>query len=119
MEPAQIAEYVALSSADMCERLDAPARVAQEAEQGTCNAQAVGSTPTSGSGDPASCGHPNPVWYADCHLWNEVMTGSRDGESPAILCPSCFADRADRHFAETPGNWRIIGWRMVPDWSRA
>jgi hypothetical protein len=81
--------------------------------------QPAESARTLGSGDPASCGHPNPVWYTDSHLWNEVMTGTRDGESPAILCPSCFADRADQHFAETPGNWRIIDWRMIPDWSRA
>lgn len=26
-----------------------------------------------GKGDIASCGHPNPVWFTDSRLWNEVM----------------------------------------------
>ena len=69
-----------------------------------------------GSGDPASCGHPNPVWYADSQLWNEVIGGDRDEEAGGILCPSCFADRADAHFKGT--RWRILGWRLVPDWGR-
>lgn len=69
-----------------------------------------------GSGDAASCGHPNPVWSADSQLWNEVMCGDRDEEAAGVLCPACFADRADTYFADK--RWRITGWRFIPEWSR-
>jgi hypothetical protein len=73
----------------------------------------------SAQGNPASCGHPNPTWWTDSRLWNEVMTGDPNGESPAILCPICFAELADNHFAATPGNWKVVGWLLVPEMSRA
>lgn len=69
-----------------------------------------------GAGDTASCGHPNPIWFTDSRLWNEVMGGDPDREVGGILCPSCFADRADQHFDVTP--WRITRWRLVPDMRR-
>lgn len=72
---------------------------------------------TLGSGDTASCGHPNPVWFADSQLWNEVMNGGdRDEEATGVICPSCFADRADAYFKGS--RWRITGWRLVPEWGR-
>lgn len=69
-----------------------------------------------GSGDPAICGHPNPVWFCDSRLWNEVMGGDPDREATGILCPSCFADAADAHF--DGGEWRITGWKLVPEFRR-
>lgn len=70
-----------------------------------------------GRGDKTSCGHPNPCWSADSQLWNEVMNGGdRDLEASGILCPSCFADRAHAYFEGS--RWRILHWRLIPDWGR-
>lgn len=67
-------------------------------------------------GDPADCGHPNPVWWVDSRLWNEVMGGDRDAEASGVVCPTCFARFADEYFANTV--WRVTGWRLVPEFAR-
>lgn len=64
----------------------------------------------------SACGWPNPVWYADSRLWNEVMGGDPDREAAGYLCPTCFTERADHHFANTP--WEVTGWRLIPDLRR-
>lgn len=49
------------------------------------------------------CGGANPVWFADNDLWNAVV-----GSPYGILCPSCFATRAETN---------VIGpqvWRFAP-----
>lgn len=69
-----------------------------------------------GQGDTASCGHPNPVWWVESRLWNEVITGDPNEEGTGVLCPSCFSDRADTHFVGS--GWRITGWQLVPDLRR-
>lgn len=66
-----------------------------------------------GQGEATDCGHPSPVWFTDSRLWNEVMSGDPDRSAEGVLCPSCFADRADKHFDGTP--WMVTGWRLVPD----
>lgn len=70
-----------------------------------------------GSGDAASCGHTNPLWFTDSRLWNEVMNGGdADTEAGGVICPLCFIDRTDAYFEGS--RWRINGWRLVPEWSR-
>jgi len=46
------------------------------------------------------CGRPNVIWFAPNKLWDQVM-GSPNG----IVCPACFAIRADR--AGVSGVWRF------------
>ena len=65
-------------------------------------------------GDTASCGHPNPVWYVDSPFWNDVVGGDPNREAGGVLCPSCFAQKADERFSEK-GEWKIVAWRLVPD----
>jgi hypothetical protein len=64
-------------------------------------------------GDRASCGHPNPVWYTDNRLWNEVMGGDPYAEAGGIVCWACFVLRADERFADRP--MQVVAWRLVPD----
>ena len=33
-----------------------------------------------------NCGRPNPSWFADNAVWNEVV-----GDESGVLCPTCFA----------------------------
>jgi hypothetical protein len=74
-------------------------------------------TAASASGDPASCGHPNPVWFTDSRLWNEVMNGGdQDAEAGGIICPLCFIDRAEDYFDGS--RWTIKSWRLVPELAR-
>ncbi len=48
------------------------------------------------------CGRPNIVWFAPNELWNKIV-GSSDG----ILCPTCFAKRAEKITGK-------IVWRFEP-----
>lgn len=60
-----------------------------------------------------SCDGLNFAWYADSRLWNEVIGGDPDREAAGLLCPACFAERADLHFAGS--EWQVAGWRLIPD----
>lgn len=81
-----------------------------------CGSLPSGRCNMSAHGDQTSCGHPNPVWFTESRLWNEVMGGDQDEEATGIVCPFCFAVRADEHFDGS--RWRILGWRLVPEWGR-
>jgi hypothetical protein len=88
--------------------------IAQSGHAAGCTTGEV--EPDRGRGDRASCGHPNPIWWTDHRLWNEVMGGDPDTHAGGVLCPSCFAARADEHFENT--TWRITGWRLVAEMKR-
>ena len=49
-----------------------------------------------------ACGRRNVVWHAESPLWNRV-NGSENG----ILCPTCFAQRADEQGVGV-GSWKLI-----------
>lgn len=49
------------------------------------------------------CMQVNPVWWIQNQLWNSVM----DGDRGAILCPSCFIQRAERAGYGKHGAWQL------------
>lgn len=57
--------------------------------------------PDDGDSRCKECGRPNVVWFADNTIWNAVM-----GDGHGVLCPTCFALRADQHLPSRP-IWRL------------
>lgn len=49
------------------------------------------------------CRHVNPCWWAPNDLWNAVMIAERE----AVLCPSCFIRKAERHGVGSQGAWQL------------
>ena len=61
-----------------------------------------------GDGPCQDCGQPYPPWSAPNEVWNRIMGGPEADDDPGgMLCPTCFAVRAER-----AGQRHI--WRLVP-----
>ena len=66
-------------------------RIAADHPEGTCE----------------DCYGRNTVWFAPSDVWNPTVRGAYDGPD-IMLCPRCFAIRADRL------NLAPFGWMLIP-----
>ena len=72
--------------------------------------------PEDGDSRCQQCGRPNPIWFAPDRLWNHVVGGDPGREAQGVLCPSCFAAKADELLAVLGGTQPDgeVGERHVP-----
>lgn len=55
-----------------------------------------------------SCDSDYPVWYVANEIWNLIIRDEKGNESFQFLCPTCFAELANKQFVESPI------WKLTP-----
>jgi hypothetical protein len=67
--------------------------------------------PVDGDSKCQQCYGPNPIWFCESRIWNQVVGGDPDQEAGGILCPSCFmvkAEAANLRPAPLAPLWEVV-----------